>query len=230
MRTRPLLATIAAASLIPLLASTGCAKNRCDEVAALEGEADVLFIGDSIFAWAAEECRSVADHTALARGAPVQSRAVNGTQILGGIPGQLVEGDWTAVLVDGGGNDLNSRCECGVCDEVLDAIVSADGSAGATVDLIDEVVAMSAEPVLLRYYVLKEGALWGFDRCDEVFVELGDRYTALADARDEVTLVDLRDVISPETTPGAYDFDGVHPSDEGAAIAGAHIADVLAGL
>lgn len=218
--------------LVILLTSSACRPNVCPEVDDLDDPADVLVIGDSVFDWGSDQCSSVADYLALARGTAVVNNAVNGTRLLdddAGIPTQLSDGDWSAVVIDGGGNDMNGTCQCGECDELIDDLVSADGTGGAMPDLVARAAEDGAHVILLRYYEMPEGAWYGFDRCGDHFAELGARYEALAAARDDVTLFDARTVMTPDDID-LYDFDRVHPSAAGAATLGAYLAAALDAL
>lgn len=218
--------------LLALLALVACTENLCDTVEALPEGGDVLAIGDSLLAWKAPRCQSVPDHLAMTRGRKVTNRAINGTRVLDGgdaIPAQYSPDGWAWVIVDGGGNDLNSSCDCENCDFLLDQIVSEDGSTGDMPDLVDRVVGDGAQVMLLGYYLLPENARYGFAECrDSEFPELFVRYEALASARDGVTFVNLGEVMDPTSTPEAYDNDHLHPSPEGAALLGALLAEKLA--
>src|SRR4051812_9049233 len=154
-----------------VVASLGCASNRCAENAALPEGERVLAIGDSILAWSADRCESIPDVVARTLGERVVNHAVNGARVLGGsadrpaIPAQFAAArdvPWSAVIVDGGGNDLNGTCGCGDCAQVLDALVGADGKTGAMADLVDEMRASGARVVLVDYFALHRGAWYGF--------------------------------------------------------------------
>jgi acyl-CoA thioesterase I len=222
-------------SKLPLLLSllaVGCAKDRCAQVAALDGAPGVLAIGDSILAWGERRCESAPDHLALALGAPVESLAVSGTRLLSGdddIPGQYesAQGDYHHVVLDGGANDLNQLCECGACDEVLDQLITADAGAGALPTLVSRVLEDGATPVLVGYYTMPEDASYGFDACAETLAAYKERQITLAAQNPGLRYVDLATLISPAQTPNAYDFDAVHPSDEGAAIIGQALAAAI---
>ncbi|MCK6525677.1 SGNH/GDSL hydrolase family protein [Myxococcota bacterium] len=224
-------------SKLPLLLSVallglGCKREMCAQVAALEGTPGVLAVGDSILAWGGRSCQAPPDHAALALGAPVESLAVSGTRLLSGddnIPGQYdaAQGDYHHVILDGGANDLNQLCECGACDEVLDQLITADGGAGALPTLTQRILDDGATPVLVGYYTMPDDASYGFDTCGDTLATYKERQRALADRNPALRYVDLALLISPEQTPDAYDFDAVHPSEEGAAIIGQAIAAAI---
>lgn len=218
--------------LLPaLLLITGCRERLCAEVAELPNPGDVLAIGDSIQAWGRAQCQSVDEHIGLARGAAITSHAVNGTRMLDGedrIPDQYTPGAWDWVIVDGGGNDVNTTCGCGDCAAVLDQIVTQDGLSGEMPALVDRIQGDGARVALLLYYELGPDPSYGFHRCPETLDVLAERYTALAASRPELLLLDLGQVMDPLSTPQHYDFDDVHPSPSGAAALGGWIADLLA--
>lgn len=215
---------------LSLVSASGCTANLCNQVRELPGEANVLAVGDSVLAWNAGECQSVIDHLALTRGAAAINRSVSGATLLpsdnASIPTQYVEGEWDWVVIDGGGNDLNSRCDCGACDAVLDDLVSEDGSTGAMAQLVDRALDDGARVLLLGYYDLPDGALWGFDDCDAPFDELDARYEALAAQREGVLFFPLEQVVTPADEE-AYAFDKVHPSTEGSRRIGEALAAVI---
>lgn len=192
-----------------------CAANRCGELEGLDDPGDLLFLGDSVLAWGEESCNAVPDWLASTRGALAHSNAVSGTRVLDGvIPAQYERGGWSWVIVDGGGNDLNDA-GCADPGDSLDRLADAQGE-GAMAELVDLIRADGPQVLLLAYYPMRPGAWYGFDSCGELLASLGDRYASLAERREGVELFDLGTVLDPEQTPDSYDFDGVHPSAEGA--------------
>jgi lysophospholipase L1-like esterase len=192
-------------------------------------------MGDSILDWNAETCRSVPDVLAREHGKRVLSRAVSGAQVLAqregrpAIPDQYQAGDWAWVVLDGGANDLNVECACDKCDGVLDRLVTRDLLAGEMVALLDRLVGDGARVLLLTYYRFPRGGQYTpFAECPEEFDELNDRYRRLAEARRGVFLLDLRDVLSPETTSDAYALDQLHPNAHGGELIAAAVARALA--
>ncbi|MBK9644845.1 MAG: SGNH/GDSL hydrolase family protein [Deltaproteobacteria bacterium] len=214
------------------LLSSACERRLCGEVNDLEGAPRVLAVGDSVLAWAARRCHSPPDHAALALGEPIENLAVSGTRLLGGedvIPGQYdaAQGDYSHVILDGGANDLNQSCACGDCDAVLDQLITADASAGALPELVRRVLDDGRTPVLLGYYTMPDDASYGFDRCGPTMASYKSRQIVLAEANPGLRYVDLALLISPAQTPDAYDFDAVHPSEEGAEIIGQALAAAI---
>lgn len=209
---------------LPLVACIGCA----DEP--LEG--DIIAIGDSIFDWNREGDNSVPDVVGEELGLTVANAAIGGTKLTVGpeaIPDQYQAGEWQAVVMDGGGNDVNDECGCGECDDVMDAIISADGTAGVVPDFAAEVNGAGIPVVFWSYYELPDDAEFGFDRCGEELVTLVDRLALLAAAEPDFHLVDGRDVVKASDTQ-YYDEDRVHPSVEGGRVVGQQIAAVIEAL
>ncbi len=220
--------------LLPLLFATACFGGReprdevCEEIAALANQPSILAIGDSVFAWRQQTCRTIPDIVALELDRRVEHAAVNGARVTGGdhpIVGQYRPGAWEWVLVDGGGNDLNNECECGVdCDPVLDELLNEEGTRGQLAGLVERILDDGARVLLYGYYEVPETANYGFDECIAEIDELRERQERLAARHDRVTFVDGRDVVTVEGTPEAYAFDDVHPSKEGARLVGELIA------
>ena len=91
---------------------------------------DLHAVGDSILAWFSEDGTSIPHVAAAARGQSVTNAARSsalmtwGEPELPAIPDQYEAGDWSWLIVDGGGNDLADRCACDACDAVLDEIAT----------------------------------------------------------------------------------------------------------
>ena len=186
-------------------------------------------VGDSMFDWNDEDS-SIPAVVAANLGLPFQNNAIGGTTITEvgfPIPEQYEAGTWDWVLVDGGGNDLNDGCECRQCDAVMEEIITADAEQGAMADFVEQIVDDGYNVALMGYYEMPNNAEYGFDQCNDELGVLLPRYQLLAERFERVTFIDIREVVSPQTTPQAYDEDQVHPSTEGARMIAEHIASVL---
>lgn len=220
--------------LIAAVLATGCfggfepRTESCPDIEALEDTPSMLAIGDSTFAWKNQTCRTAPDVAALELGRRVEHRAVNGARVTGGeyeIQDQYDGGDWDWVIFTGGGNDLNSECQCGVnCDRTLTGLVSPAGLAGQIPELIDRIRADGAEVILYGYYEIGQKAHYGFGECVEEIDELRERQRDLARVNEGVYFVDGREAVTMERTPEAYTFDDLHPSPKGARLVGELIA------
>ncbi len=223
------------------LVQSGC--GRCGRVSDLPA-ADVLYVGDSLLAWNEGTCRSVPAETAVQRGFGYTNIAVNGAQMLGGdapIPDQRPDErpeagapSFSVVVIDGGANDLNRRCDCGPCVDTLDALLdepddASDPWTGAFVDTTTHWQSTGADVLLLGYHPVKDRAWYGFDGCFDTITELDRRVAAYAEATDGVGFFDVGDVITPDSK-GAYAFDGVHFSPKGARLLAPPMAEAIEGL
>lgn len=183
----------------------------------------MLAVGDSILAWNNDRCHAIPERAGLVAGVFVDNRAVSGT-VMHEIAAQYEEaradGPWDVVIVDGGGNDVNSFCECGDCDAVLDDVRARTD---ALLDLIRD---DGASILLVGYFGFDSRAWYGFDRCERALADL----QAQREEIDDVTFVDLGTLVTPESHPEAYTFDYVHPSDEGSRILGELVAETLTPL
>lgn len=193
----------------------------------IDTDADMLIVGDSILAWNRESGRAIGNVIAAETGLRVNNVAISGAEFLGfnSIPSQYVSNDWTWVLVDGGGNDLNGNCGTPSEADILDALISADANTGAYVTFADQVAADGATLLIMDYYPVSiQGG--PFVPCIPAFDILTDRLTRFADARENVILIETDEVIAPENL-AAYDTDLVHPTPLGSALIGTQIADVI---
>lgn len=197
----------------------------CD--APLEG--DVIAVGDSIFDYNVEEGASIPAVIGETLGLEVANAAVGGAQVLGGdapIPDQYQSGDWDWAVMDGGGNDMNDRCGCGECDEVMDTLISSDGASGAIPELVATALDDGARVAWVGYYDLAEGAEFGFDRCGEELIELRARTAAMAEGDEDVIFVDASEAFTADELDH-YDDDRVHPSIKGGRAVGELVAAAM---
>lgn len=216
----------------------GCGPGGGKRPCAADHEAEILVMGDSILAYHADDCASIADVASEALDRPVANAARSGARIapgglyaFGDIRNQYEDGDWDWVVLEGGVNDLRGRCgrEERVA-EVIDELVSEDGAQGEVPDLVDQALTDGAQVALLTLYELPESASFGFGKCGDALDELHARYARVADTRDDVVLVEMGAVMHPETTPEAYRGDGVHPTELGSALVGEWLAEALVGF
>ena len=234
---RPLF--LATALLIPALL-VGCVEGEDGETEkikdttdldfsdSLDEDAELYAIGDSIFDWNVEAGAAVPAVVGEALGRPMTNAAVGGATILGeeSILEQYEPGAWSWLVMDGGGNDLNDKCGCGSCGDVMDEMLSADGLSGAIADFVAEVTASGTGVVFMGYPEIPDEAEFGFDRCTDELDEMSRRGAALAATGEGVLFVDMRDHISG-TDHHLFDDDFVHPSIEGSRVMGEAIATAI---
>ena len=193
------------------------------------GNATILALGDSIMDWNADEGMSIPDYAGEALGQEVQNNSISGAYISSDegdvIADQFEGGNWSWVMLDGGGNDVNDECECGDCLDNIDTMISADGSTGDWVGFIEGILNTGSRVALMSYYGMPADAEFGFHRCNEEVEILRQRYQALADRYDTMILVDAALVVTPDGTPEAYDDDRVHPSPTGSRLVGELFAE-----
>jgi lysophospholipase L1-like esterase len=227
------------ALMIVSLGLVGCASSTDEPAAASEPEADILAIGDSIFAWNREQGASIPEVVGAELGRTVLNEAVSGAQFVDERDGAAENGgdiraqyanlgqvgfEW--VIVDGGGNDVNDDCRCRDCAEVLNALISADGTEGAMVDFAREVVADGSNVLFVGYAELPPNTFFGFGQCGDELDESSRRLGLMADSVDGVWFVDAADVVTG-TDLDSFDLDLVHPSVEGSAVIGRHVAQAI---
>jgi len=194
-------------------------------------EGEILAVGDSFLDYNTEEEESIPDFTGKALGVSVQNNAVGGTRISSGspsddIPSQYESGDWSWVLMDGGGNDLNEECGCGDCDENMNGLISADGQAGDMVELIEKIIEDGAKVAWIGYYEIPAEAP-EFSNCNDELETMAERAKSLADLHEDLIFVDTRERLSYDSHPSAYSEDLVHPSPEGSEMIGNYVAEQI---
>lgn len=194
---------------------------------ALNRDADIIVVGDSILAWHRGTGRSIPEVIEQASGLIVSNVAISGAQFLGpqGIPTQYVADDWDWVIVNGGGNDLQSSCQTANAQRVLDALISADGQQGAFPAFVSDVAPQGARVIVLGYYPISDRG-GPFLPCRSILIELAARQSRLADANPAVVFIDSGRVIGPSDA-AAYAPDLVHPSPRGAALIGQLISSEI---
>ncbi|MEO1271267.1 MAG: SGNH/GDSL hydrolase family protein [Myxococcota bacterium] len=186
-----------------------------------------LAIGDSALEWNGIGASTPSQLEAAIRSAGTDMTVIN-TSISGTcltacpevgtlIPDQYTSSDYAFVLISGGANDIFEGSNgCGSADPYM----SADLTGGLMVDLINRVTADGNTVVLYGYFepldeggsVAACGALW----------TLLERYQDFAANRDDVVFINAMDVI--DRSKPQYYADDVHPSPEGSAALGNHIA------
>ena len=186
----------------------------------------LLAIGDSILAQ--HGARSVPAIASKRTGHTLTNAAIYGAWATPGggivsIPDQRVEGRWDWLILNGGANDLNGRCRCGDCTQVLDELITADTQGGVLVRLIEDAVARGTRVAFLGYADFPDGAEYGFDRCGDELAEHRRRVRALAHRMANVWFVDAREVI----TEAHFLPDRVHPTVQGSRLMGEQIADLI---
>jgi lysophospholipase L1-like esterase len=178
----------------------------------------ILAIGDSVFAWRNPSCATVPDLVAEQLDRGVKHKAANGARLSGGthsLQRQWEPGPWEWVIMSGGGNDFDVECQCGVdCQPVLDYMIRPDARTGQLVNLVRQIQNNGSSTLIYGYPEVGDDAFYGFDECVAEIDELRRRQALLAELQPGVVFVDGRDAVSSDT-PGAYDFDNVHPSREG---------------
>lgn len=214
-----------AAACLAGLVLTGCAVDA-EPPEPLSADVRILAIGDSILDFNGDE--STPDQVgALLRergvDAGVENRAVGGACLQECTPDdppiteQYSAGDWDIVLITGGANDIGDACAS------PDPTIDGTGTSGAMVGLIDAITGDGAAVVIMGYSpaVISDSPV---NTCPG-FQQLGQRYSALAEQRDDVDFVDLAEVVN-QSTPELY-ADDVHPNVEGSRASAAVIAEVI---
>ena len=111
---------------------------------------------------------------------------------------------------------------------VVDQIIDESAQSGVMVSLVEQAITDGAQVILLGYYATPQGS--EFEGCDEERAAINQRYSALAAARAAVHFVDMGSVMSPQSTPGHYADDLIHPSVAGSQAIGEAVAAQISAL
>jgi acyl-CoA thioesterase I len=209
-------------SIALLLTTQGCG-------GALEGE--ILVIGDSVFAFHAEDDRGIANVIAEELGREVADASVGGAYLTADGDGddirhQYEEGDWTWLVMDGGGNDVNDECSCTACESNIDSLISSDGTRGALPTFARDVLDSGVRIAFMGYYLVPDNAEFGFHLCNDEVASFRERLVLWADDEADVIFVDAAEVISPDDRAN-YAEDNVHPSESGSRVLGTQLAEAI---
>ena len=133
----------------------------------------------------------------------------------------LDDTDFSWVVMDGGFNDLDQRCGCADCIELLDSLISADGRSGQIADFIRGVIGDGPRVMFVGYADMP--AEFAVEFCNELLDEHARRMALFANQTNGAWFVDAGEVVTPDMI-NAYDPDQVHPSVEGSRITGEFVA------
>ncbi|MFT4606667.1 MAG: acyl-CoA thioesterase-1 [Urechidicola sp.] len=67
--------------------------------------------------------------------------------------------------MNGGGNDVNDKCDCNACEGVIDKMISSDATTGKLPSLVSQIQQNGNKVVFVMYPQIPIGAQYGFDRC-----------------------------------------------------------------
>ncbi|MEM9435951.1 MAG: SGNH/GDSL hydrolase family protein [Pseudomonadota bacterium] len=198
-------------------------------------EARIVVLGDSIMEWNGES--SVADILQRELGERVRDESVSGAQfshrmrLLVGpmdIRAQLPGRGFEWVVMTGGGNDLAVDCDCTACADVLDGLITADGTLGDIPDFAEQVTASGTNILWAQYYDAPQGG-GPFSACADELAELKTRLDRLANRLPGIHMTDLSEAIDPSDLT-LYAPDRLHPSPRGSAAIGSWLVKELSAL
>jgi acyl-CoA thioesterase-1 len=149
----------------------------------------------------------------------VDNRAISGASFYGVIDdAELINfkdqyelGNWDWVLINGSGNDLNDKCDCDVCGDVINEIISSDATTSELPNLVNQLKQNVNKMVFVMFPKILTGAEYGFDQCREEFTKIELRIKLLAVNTDDFWFVSALDVV-PTREKSYFVDDLVHPS------------------
>ena len=189
----------------------------------------ILFLGDSLLAWHRLSGQSIPQTVRRSTGATVIDRSAIGAQMApysnAGIPSQLAAGDWSWVVINGGGNDLWFGCNCTRCAKRLNRVISGDGQTGALAKLVRDAKAGGAK-VLMVGYLRSPGRGSLIEHCKDEGDALEARMARLAAREDGVEFLSNQDLV-PFGDTSFHAADRIHPSKKGSAAIAARITEIV---
>ncbi len=78
------------------------------------------------------------------------------------------------------GNGVNDKCNCNVCRDVINGIISSDATTGELPNLVNQVKQNGYKIVFVMYLQILIDAEYGFNQCGEEFSEVELRIKPLA--------------------------------------------------
>lgn len=207
--------------LFPLLLLAACGRG-------VPEDARIVVAGDSVMAWNRSVGGSVADRLEAELREPVGDVSLPLARVMSGagplnIPSQLsgVTAPW--IVLNGGANDLAGRCDCSDCGDVLDQLITEDGTGGAIPALVGELRQRGAQVIWADYYT---APAYAGTSCEAPYQVLETRLGRMAAADAGVTLVDMDEHFRPDDLT-LFASDKTHPSPKGSARIAAQIAPLL---
>ncbi|MEM9716343.1 MAG: SGNH/GDSL hydrolase family protein [Pseudomonadota bacterium] len=167
----------------------------------------IQVLGDDVMNWNSSLKISIVDVLEQEFGSGVTNNSIDGAVVTaegggGGIASffnapqdistQYDSGDWDWVVVNGGLNDMLTKCECGSCGPVVDALSSENGQTGAMVDIITQARVDGVQVVLVGHYLapITGGPMF---YCANELLDLNDRFESIADQNGGVHFVNPSD-------------------------------------
>ncbi len=198
-------------------------------------DARILLMGDSMMAANRGSGRAVANAIERQLGEEVIDRSVIASRyfyylpISGAaglrLPAQYQAGNWDWVVINGGGNDLMFGCGCGMCNTMVNRLVSPDGSSGAIPELVAR-IRKSGAKVAYAGYLRNPGLYTPVRACRPYGDELDRRLARLAARDPGFIFLPMSDLV-PYGDPSLHHQDMIHPSPKGSAAIGNRIAAAI---
>jgi len=184
---------------------------------------DILAIGDSLLDYHTPDA-DIATVAGDALNMEVDLEAIGGSTMLGddSISETYVDGGHRLLIASGGGNDLGG-CVCAqTCGDVMNALISPDGTGGAIPDMIYRALD-DGKYVAWVGYLRPMPDAEEFAECGGELDIMRTRLQALDTLEDHMIFVDGA-AFGTGLEQALYEADGYHPSAEGSVLVGAEVA------
>lgn len=207
----------------------------CQEAVTRDSTARILAIGDSYMMWNSHKRQSIPHFMELELSSEIIDRSVPGALMMSaggrvgkggsGVPSQFVDGNWSWVVVNGGGNDLMFACGCQKCDNLLDRLISQDGTRGQIPNLLYRARQTGAKVVYVGY-LRSPGFDTPIEHCKAAGEELDRRVSQFADQHPGIFFASMADVV-PYGNKSYHVLDLVHPSPVGSSAVAQRVAQLI---
>lgn len=195
----------------------------------------ILAMGDSMLAWHRGSKQSIGDAIERELNEPVIDRSVIAARYnyvlpisgsLGlNISKQYREGNWSWVILNGGGNDLWFGCGCVVCDGTIDKLIASDGATGKIPQLASRIRRTGARVIYLGY-LHSPGVYSIIDHCKAEGIELDERIARYA-AKDRGFYFLRTSILVPTGDRSFHSVDMIHPSVKASSAIGSEVAKII---
>lgn len=185
---------------------------------------EVLVLGDSMLSWNGMKGNSVPGLLRKHHGLSVKSEVLPGMS-MPMIARTYSDTGASAVVFNGGGNDLLFGCGCVQCASHLDRIIHPDLTSGYIPKLVNRINENGSHAFYVGY-LRTPGRQSPIEACAAIGDELEARVAKLAQRRDGFTYVPVKDAI-PHGSLRYHTIDRVHPSIAGSRMIAAQVAAAL---
>ncbi len=94
-----------------------------------------------------------------------------------------------------GSYDVIDICQCNACECVIDELISIDSTTGELPSLVTQMLQNGNKVVFVMYPEIEVDAEYGFEQCEQEFIEVEYRVNQLALNTENFWIVSASDVV-----------------------------------